>query len=182
MGLANRGRSQQPHVAVGEGQPRTSVSGICNSIDLGSAAWQILERAVDRSASPRGFRAFSGRWVASGLCLRQSKTCTPVLSSATNRSHPISPRNLGGDCTAADVWPHSGGPDHKLIRADHVNWQEPQTDIMTRAVGAAPPLKVSHAHPKEPLQLKTYHKVPITVGQTSGSARISRHIAPLYSL
>ena len=65
------------------------------------------------------------------------------------------------------------------LRADHVNWQEPQTDIMTRAVGAAPPLKGFHAHPKEPLQLKSDHKVPITVGQTSGSAPISRHIAPL---
>ena len=66
------------------------------------------------------------------------------------------------------------------LRADQVNWQKPQPDIMTRAVGAAPPLKGFHAHPKEPLQLKTDHKVPITVGQTSGSAPISRHIAPLW--
>ena len=66
------------------------------------------------------------------------------------------------------------------LRADHVNWQKPQTDIMTRAVGAAPPLKGFHAHPKEPLQLKSDHKVLITVGQTAGSAPISRHIAPLW--
>ena len=43
-GTGQPGRSQQPHVAVGEGRLQASVTVMRNSIDLGSAAWQILER------------------------------------------------------------------------------------------------------------------------------------------
>ena len=66
------------------------------------------------------------------------------------------------------------------LRVDHANWQQSQPDIMTRAVGAAPPLMGFHAHPKEPLRRKSDHNMLITVGQTAGSAPISRHIAPLW--
>ena len=102
------------------------------------------------------------------------------LVIATHRSHP-SPLRTSAVTALPQMCGHIAGVQiTDSLRADHVNWQKPPTDIMTRVVGAAPPLKGFHAHPKEPLQLKSDHKVPTTVGQTSGSAPISRHIAPLW--
>ena len=47
-------------------------------------------------------------------------------------------------------------------------------------MGAAPPLEGFHAHPKGVLQFHFDHRDTVAVGQTSGSAPISRHIAPLW--
>ena len=52
--------------------------------------------------------------------------------------------------------------------------------VDVKAVGAAPPLEGFHAHPKGVLQFHFDHRDTVAVGQTSGSAPISHHIAPLW--